>query len=608
MMNTFEDKLNELFDIAHSNALNTIKIHEDKLFLIIQREKGRHGCMMGIDSKLTSLEFRKSYLQEQKVRQKEKHEIASKSPVVSIDYISDENFTDEEEIINIESVGPSKIKRARKEIINHRLSAALNKCKISDRDAVHLLTAAAESINVNTSEYIINRSSIKRAREKCREQLSEAIKSNFLNVNLQYCVVHWDSKLLPGLTGRDTIDRLPVIITAPNVEQLLGVPQLSSGRGNEICSAVYNTLDDWGRLNGACVLLEQKLNRNILFLDCHHHIFEIILQAVFVTSKLSVMSGPDIPLFKRFKNNWVNLDLRNFHTWTSHPDVFEELKYVVDDVLLFCTKRIEENYPRDDYKEFIELIIFLGKTPPRGIHFRPPGAYHLARWMAKGIYCFKMLLFYQQFKLSVIEKRGLKEVCCFIVECYLEAWICAPDPITAPLNDIIILKKLVDYTKYNKKNRRIFSLFDDRIDNNTKSKMAKRILEINEEGINADDQEKDSQKKIVLQFDDVQHFLCKDLPLELISNKSIQFFQRFCISKDFLHKDPSLWNITTEYKEAKDVITTLKVVNDSVERGVKLMEEFNDKFTKQYVLQIFQDYRKQYPGFSRKVLKQTYNK
>jgi hypothetical protein len=25
----------------------------------------------------------------------------------------------------------------------------------------------------------------------------------------------------------------------------------------------------------------------------------------------------------------VHLDLRNFHTWTSHPEVFEELKYVV---------------------------------------------------------------------------------------------------------------------------------------------------------------------------------------------------------------------------------------------------------------------------------------
>lgn len=79
LMNTFEDNLNDLFDIAHSNALNTIKIHEDKLFLIKQREKGRHGCMMGKDSKLTGLEFRKLSLEQQKARQKEKHEIASKS-------------------------------------------------------------------------------------------------------------------------------------------------------------------------------------------------------------------------------------------------------------------------------------------------------------------------------------------------------------------------------------------------------------------------------------------------------------------------------------------------------------------------------------------------
>ena len=76
----------------------------------------------------------------------------------------------------------------------------------------------------------------------------------------------------------------------------------------------------------------------------------------------------------------MNLDLRNFHTWTSYPDVFEELKYVVEEVLLFCTKRIEDNYPRDGYKEFIVLVmIFLGNTPPRGIHFRPSSAYHLVR-------------------------------------------------------------------------------------------------------------------------------------------------------------------------------------------------------------------------------------
>jgi hypothetical protein len=105
--------------------------------------------------------------------------------------------------------------------------------------------------NFNTSEYIINRSSIKRAREKCREKLSEAIKSKFLDVNLKFAVVYWDSKLLPNFTGRKKIDHLPVIITAPNTEQLLEVPQLSSWTGNEISSAVYNTLKDWSLLDQA---------------------------------------------------------------------------------------------------------------------------------------------------------------------------------------------------------------------------------------------------------------------------------------------------------------------------------------------------------------------
>jgi hypothetical protein len=58
-----------------------------------------------------------------------------------------------------------------------------------------------------------------------------------------------------------------------------------------------------GRLIGAWVLLEQKLNRSILFFACRHHIFEIILKAVIFISKLSVMSEPDNPLFKWLKSN-----------------------------------------------------------------------------------------------------------------------------------------------------------------------------------------------------------------------------------------------------------------------------------------------------------------
>jgi hypothetical protein len=183
-----------------------------------------------------------------------------------------------------------------------RSASTLDICKVSDKDAVHLLIACAEVLNVDVNDYAINRSLIKRTRESFRYQISFEIKTAFHQLNLSSVVVHWDSKILPNLIGTENVDRLPVIITAPNVEQLLGVLHLSSSTGKEMSSAVYDTLKDWnmlvkvqafvfdttafnsGKLNGSCVLLEQMLNRPILFLANGQHIFEIILQSVFLYS------------------------------------------------------------------------------------------------------------------------------------------------------------------------------------------------------------------------------------------------------------------------------------------------------------------------------------
>jgi len=140
--------------------------------------------------------------------------------------------------------GPSKPTRAKQNIITPRLAAVLNKCKISDRDTVHLLTAVAECFQVNCSEFVINRTSIKKVRENIRKQTSETIKTNFLNFDLNFVVLHWDSKLLPDLLNRKNVERLPIIVTAPNVEKLLGIPPLISGAGKDICSAVHNTLQE----------------------------------------------------------------------------------------------------------------------------------------------------------------------------------------------------------------------------------------------------------------------------------------------------------------------------------------------------------------------------
>lgn len=52
----WKDSQNDLFDIAHNDALNRIKIQEDKDFLIMQRSKGRGGCIGGVDATLKKRE------------------------------------------------------------------------------------------------------------------------------------------------------------------------------------------------------------------------------------------------------------------------------------------------------------------------------------------------------------------------------------------------------------------------------------------------------------------------------------------------------------------------------------------------------------------------
>lgn len=97
---------------------------------------------------------------------------------------------------------------------------------------------------------------------------------------------------------------------------------------------------------------------------------------------------------------------------------------------------------RNDYRELLELIvIFLGGRSMEGKSFRALGPIHHARWMAKAIYSLKIFLFRDQFHLTSQEKSGLRDVCVFIIHIYQRAWFTASNPVTAPNNDFILMKK-----------------------------------------------------------------------------------------------------------------------------------------------------------------------
>lgn len=105
--------------------------------------------------------------------------------------------------------------------------------------------------------------------------------------------------------------------------------------------------------------------------------------------------------------------------------------------------------PREDYREFLELvIIFLNGTVPK-FSFRAPGAFHHARWMAKAIYSLKIFLFRDQFTLTTDEKNGIRQICIFLSKLYLKAWVQAPIAAEAPNQDLNFFKNLYAYSANN---------------------------------------------------------------------------------------------------------------------------------------------------------------
>jgi hypothetical protein len=183
-----------------------------------------------------------------------------------------------------------------------------------------ILASVVNEVGCSTSSAILSKSTIHRQRLKFRCEAATQIKDDF---RPSKAVVHWDGKLLPDLTGVDTeqVDRLPVLLSSlvDGSTKLLGVPKLTSGSGKAATEAVLEYLKSWqcellvigmcfdttasntGRLNGACTLLETAIGRSLLWLACRHHMFEVLLSDAFAVCFFGPSTGPEILLFKRFK-------------------------------------------------------------------------------------------------------------------------------------------------------------------------------------------------------------------------------------------------------------------------------------------------------------------
>jgi hypothetical protein len=586
----FVSRLDDLFDIAHEHALSTIINPEDRAFLLSQRLKGRPGSIGALD-KVHEVQTKRAQERldaetRRKKRSKEEMEAATSQVVLTDEDESSPNSPstekkDAEEQDYTGAVGSSATpKRARIDIMSPGLASALDKTKMSSRNAMFVLSEAAATLGHDVGSLNINRNSIHRARARLRANTANNLRSEFsASVPL---TGHWDGKLMADLTTKEHVDRLPVLISGAGVEQLLGVPKLSTGTGEAQAAAVVRCFEEWGitgqvaalcfdttasntgHRSGACSLIEQKLGKDLLYMACRHHVMELVVGAAFEKTSVGISTGPDILIFKRFQGQWQFIDRDNFKPASTDPSVETLVSSSRADILEFAQMQLETKQPRDDYREFLELsIIFIGGLPTRGIHFQVPGAMHHARWMAKVIYVIKIWLFRHQFKMTKSEERGICDMAVFAVLVHLKAWMTAPVTVEAPLNDFRLMSQLLKYhqpvistatTKklglhlwYLSEELIGLALFDARVPIESKKLMVAAMGEA------APDHPPKRPRVASAAF-------LGDKGLEqFCTANSKRLFQLLGLSEEFLAKDPAEWEDEDSFKAAFHAVKHLAV-------------------------------------------------
>lgn len=94
------------------------------------------------------------------------------------DFDRETDKEEEDQDLTNKGLNDPKTKRG-KNFITARLVAALDKCKVSNGFAVHLLTAVISAFGLKVSDYVVSRSTIERCRKEYREQMAKKIKIDF---------------------------------------------------------------------------------------------------------------------------------------------------------------------------------------------------------------------------------------------------------------------------------------------------------------------------------------------------------------------------------------------------------------------------------------------
>ena len=614
-------KLSQMLDISHSNAAQMINNEEDRQFLKLQQQS-RAGCIGTVDKKLAAKEKRSL---ERHKRNKERAISVKKQTTKkddfclatgsnNDDYTDVEDLDDDTEFIVKQSSSAGKKQCKRRRLISSKVSAVLDRTNTSTRAATMILASAFNEAGCSTSTVVLSKSTVHRQRQQRRKVTALEIKTTYVPST---SVVHWDGKLIPDLchTTTSVSDRLAILLSSlddGNVK-LLGVPKLSSGSGQAAANAVVDNLKTWscesqvigmcfdttaantGKVKGACKLLEVALGRNLLWLACRHHMFEVLLADVF-TACQGPSTGPEIAIFKLLRDNWSKIHHESKHIFP--------MIVVSDTVKAFISKELQQKQLREDYRELIALAaraVGLDVSDP----ILKPGAIHRARWMAKAIYSLKMQLLLKDnenvLQLTDQQLQGIQRFNHFVLKVYIQSWFTCCSAVDAAVNDISLINRLHNYEDdhlctiglkmikrhswYLSNEMATLCLFSDLVSLKDKEALVKAML--SERGPH----------------------LPTTLPKSVTDLQiSREFFTTTTINCSFLDIPVKEWPQNNDYNDAIRLTKNLKCVNDSAERGVALIQKFSaaavDEEQKQFLLQVVEKHRQDFASCNREDLEQ----
>ena len=266
--------------------------------------------------------------------------------------------------------------------LNKDVSSALDRAQLTDRSAMFVVSSVVKALGHDLDTTTMSFPSIRRARMATREEISLDIKKQLSedSAEKEPLVLHWDGKMLPELCNKySNCDRTAILVTGNGKETLLGVPMIESGTGESIAKLCIHSVKEacvdqqikalsfdttpsnTGLNKGACVNIEKELGGKI-WLACRHHMHELVLTKSF-NSTMGPTVGPDVLLFKRFRNKWADINKTEY--CVPENEIFENVQGQRIVMMRYLEERVREHQCRDDYKEILELcFLFLGRKIP----------------------------------------------------------------------------------------------------------------------------------------------------------------------------------------------------------------------------------------------------